>query len=146
MLTVDRLNTGPRAGTARRPFVTVDGNEACAFVAHKLSERVAIYPITPSSPMGEWADQWTAEAKPTCGAPSRWWSRCRARRALRALSRDALDGLSDDNAHGFARPAADDPQHVHDLHDRRRADVDGVPCGGTLDYRAWTASSATTST
>ena len=47
-----------------RPFVTLDGNEACAYIAHKLSEVVAIYPITPSSPMGEFADQWTAEAKP----------------------------------------------------------------------------------
>jgi pyruvate-ferredoxin/flavodoxin oxidoreductase len=49
---------------AQRPFVVLDGNEACAYVAHKLSEVVAIYPITPSSPMGEWADQWTAEHKP----------------------------------------------------------------------------------
>ena len=49
---------------ASRPFVTLDGNEACAYVAHKLSEVVAIYPITPSSPMGEFADQWTAEATP----------------------------------------------------------------------------------
>jgi len=43
--------------------VTIDGNEAAAYIAHKLSEVVAIYPITPSSPMGEWADQWTAENK-----------------------------------------------------------------------------------
>jgi pyruvate-ferredoxin/flavodoxin oxidoreductase len=49
---------------ARRPCVTLDGNEACALVAHKLSEVIAIYPITPSSPMGEWADQWTAESRP----------------------------------------------------------------------------------
>jgi pyruvate-ferredoxin/flavodoxin oxidoreductase len=47
-----------------RPFVTLDGNEACAYVAHKLSEVIAIYPITPSSPMGEFADQWTTETKP----------------------------------------------------------------------------------
>ncbi|MEZ5889895.1 MAG: pyruvate:ferredoxin (flavodoxin) oxidoreductase [Xanthobacteraceae bacterium] len=39
----------------------VDGNEAAASVAYRLSEVVAIYPITPSSPMGEWADQWMAE-------------------------------------------------------------------------------------
>jgi pyruvate-ferredoxin/flavodoxin oxidoreductase len=43
-----------------RKMVTIDGNEAAAFVAHKLSEVVAIYPITPSSPMGEWADAWSA--------------------------------------------------------------------------------------
>ena len=40
--------------------VTIDGNEAAASVAHKLSDVIAIYPITPSSPMGEWADLWSA--------------------------------------------------------------------------------------
>ena len=43
-----------------RPQVTIDGNEAAAYVAQRVSEVVAIYPITPSSPMGEWADQWSA--------------------------------------------------------------------------------------
>ncbi len=47
-----------------RPKVTIDGNEAAAFVAHKINEVIAIYPITPSSNMGEWADQWSAEGKP----------------------------------------------------------------------------------
>jgi pyruvate-ferredoxin/flavodoxin oxidoreductase len=46
-----------------RRKVTIDGNEAAAYVAHKVNEVIAIYPITPSSPMGEWADQWSAEGK-----------------------------------------------------------------------------------
>src|SRR5579859_156423 len=46
-----------------RRKVTIDGNEAAAYVAHKINEVVAIYPITPSSAMGEWADQWSAEGK-----------------------------------------------------------------------------------
>jgi len=46
-----------------RPKVTIDGNEAAAYVAHKTNEVIAIYPITPSSNMGEWADQWSAEQK-----------------------------------------------------------------------------------
>jgi pyruvate-ferredoxin/flavodoxin oxidoreductase len=45
-------------------YQTMDGNEAVAAVAYQLSEVVAIYPITPSSPMGEWADQWAAEGRP----------------------------------------------------------------------------------
>jgi len=45
-------------------IATIDGNEAAAYVAHKTNEVIAIYPITPSSPMGEWADQWSAEHKP----------------------------------------------------------------------------------
>ena len=46
-----------------RQQVTLDGNEAAAFVAHKTNEVIAIYPITPSSAMGEWADQWSAEGQ-----------------------------------------------------------------------------------
>ena len=44
-------------------MVILDGNEAAASVAYRLSEVVAIYPITPSSPMAEWADQWLSEGK-----------------------------------------------------------------------------------
>jgi len=43
-----------------RRHATVDANEAVALVAHRLSEVVAIYPITPASPMGELADAWSA--------------------------------------------------------------------------------------
>ncbi len=42
---------------------TIDGNEAAARIAHLLSEVVAIYPITPSSPMGEWADAWSQQGR-----------------------------------------------------------------------------------
>ncbi|MFO0876730.1 MAG: pyruvate:ferredoxin (flavodoxin) oxidoreductase [Gemmataceae bacterium] len=44
--------------------VVLDGNEAVAHVAYQASEVIAIYPITPSSPMGEWADQWASEHLP----------------------------------------------------------------------------------
>ncbi len=47
-----------------RPKVTIDGNEAAAYVAHKVNEVIAIYPITPSSNMGEWSDQWSSENQP----------------------------------------------------------------------------------
>ena len=43
--------------------IVVDGNEAAAAVAHRLSEVIAIYPITPSSPMGELADSWSAHGR-----------------------------------------------------------------------------------
>ena len=54
----------PAAGTGARRHVTLDGNEAAADVAYQLSEVIAIYPITPSSAMGEWADQWAAQRRP----------------------------------------------------------------------------------
>ncbi|AMV36819.1 pyruvate:ferredoxin (flavodoxin) oxidoreductase [Planctomyces sp. SH-PL62] len=44
----------------QRQYVTVDGNEAAAHVAHATNEVIAIYPITPSSTMGELADAWSA--------------------------------------------------------------------------------------
>ncbi|MBN1542069.1 pyruvate:ferredoxin (flavodoxin) oxidoreductase, partial [candidate division KSB1 bacterium] len=43
-----------------KKMITLDGNEAAAFVAHKVSEVIAIYPITPSSSMGEWSDAFSA--------------------------------------------------------------------------------------
>ncbi|MBX3460542.1 MAG: pyruvate:ferredoxin (flavodoxin) oxidoreductase [Planctomycetes bacterium] len=45
-------------------YLMLDGNEAVATVAHRLSEVIAIYPITPASPMGEAADQWSADDRP----------------------------------------------------------------------------------
>lgn len=46
--------------SAERLHVTIDGNDAAAYVAYKVNEVIAIYPITPSSAMGERADQWAA--------------------------------------------------------------------------------------
>ncbi|MBY0576985.1 MAG: pyruvate:ferredoxin (flavodoxin) oxidoreductase [Gallionellaceae bacterium] len=48
-------------------MVTIDGNEAAAYIAHLTNEVIAIYPITPSSPMGEYSDAWSAE-----GTPNLW--------------------------------------------------------------------------
>src|SRR5512142_1055281 len=47
---------------ARRK-VTIDGNEAAAYASFHVSEVIAIYPITPASPMGEFADEWAAKGK-----------------------------------------------------------------------------------
>jgi pyruvate-ferredoxin/flavodoxin oxidoreductase len=47
-----------------RQRLVLDGNEAAALVAHKTSEVIAIYPITPASTMGELADEWSAKGMP----------------------------------------------------------------------------------
>src|SRR5262249_27740284 len=60
--TEDAERNGRRT-TVERRTEAIDGNEAAARVAYALSEVVAIYPITPSSPMGEWADAWAAEGR-----------------------------------------------------------------------------------
>jgi len=55
----------PAKGICVAPTIAcVDGNEAAARVAHRLSEVIAIYPITPASPMGELADAWSARGQP----------------------------------------------------------------------------------
>ena len=48
-------------------FETIDANEAVARVAYALNEVIAVYPITPASPMGEWADAWA-----TAGRKNLW--------------------------------------------------------------------------
>src|SRR5580700_8269085 len=45
----------------KRKFKTMDANEAVAYVAYRVNEVIAIYPITPSSNMGEWADEWASQ-------------------------------------------------------------------------------------
>src|ERR1043166_9395578 len=63
----DVSRSGTVAPEPRKPSikdqrkVTLDANEAVAQVAYQLSEVISIYPITPSSAMGEWADQWAAK-------------------------------------------------------------------------------------
>ncbi len=43
--------------------LTIDGNQAAAEIAHLTNEVIAIYPITPASPMGEWADEWSSRKR-----------------------------------------------------------------------------------
>ena len=48
---------------SKQTMLTIDGNQAVAIIAHKLNEVIAIYPITPASPMGEWADEWSSRGQ-----------------------------------------------------------------------------------
>ncbi|MBT8419343.1 MAG: pyruvate:ferredoxin (flavodoxin) oxidoreductase [Gammaproteobacteria bacterium] len=48
---------------SKSTMVTIDGNEAAAYIAYLTNEVIAIYPITPSSSMGEWADDWSTSGK-----------------------------------------------------------------------------------
>jgi pyruvate-ferredoxin/flavodoxin oxidoreductase len=69
--TAIRTTSRPRGRSSRKNvravseprFKTVDGNEAAASIAHRLNEVIAIYPITPASPMGEFCDAWSAEGR-----------------------------------------------------------------------------------
>jgi len=46
--------------------ITIDGNQAAATIAHLTNEVIAIYPITPASPLGEWSDEWSSRNQPNC--------------------------------------------------------------------------------
>jgi pyruvate-ferredoxin/flavodoxin oxidoreductase len=63
----DLTNSTYEIRSSKRKSKTMDANEAVAHVAYRVNEVIAIYPITPSSPMGEWADQWSSE-----GVPNIW--------------------------------------------------------------------------
>ncbi len=121
---------GARRTTARRARSRCDGNEAAAAVAYRVNEVCAIYPITPSSPMAELADQWSSEGRTNIwgNVPTVVEMQSEARRRRRAARRAAGRG-ADHDLHGLAGPAADDPQHVQD---RGRADARGVPRRGAL--------------
>jgi len=54
----------PQENSVKATAATLDANEAVASVAYRLSETIAIYPITPSSPMAESCDEWSAKSKP----------------------------------------------------------------------------------
>jgi len=45
---------------SEKQMVTLDGNEAAAYIAHMTNEVIVIYPITPASPMGELSDEWSS--------------------------------------------------------------------------------------
>jgi pyruvate-ferredoxin/flavodoxin oxidoreductase len=87
-----------------RPKLTVDANEGVANVAYRLNEVMAIYPITPSSPMAEFCDQWVSEGKKNL------WGTIPSVVALQ--SEGGAVGSVHGALHGVARPAADDSQHV----------------------------------
>ncbi len=53
----------PREDEGQRSWETLDANEAVARIAYALDEVIAVYPITPASPMGEWADEWATAGK-----------------------------------------------------------------------------------
>ncbi len=104
-----------------RPMVTLDGNEAVASVAHRVSEVIAIYPITPSSTMGEFSDEWSAQGKKNVWGTVPLVSELQSEGgAVGRRPRCAAGRGADDDVHGVAGAPPDDPEHVQD---RRRADA-----------------------
>ena len=76
--------------TKQKKFLTCDGNQAAAHISYMFSEVAAIYPITPSSTMAEYVDEWAAAGRFVAG-----W-------------------CTDYDLYGFSGFVADDPEHVQD--------------------------------
>ena len=128
MLATETNDHEYRMKSNSRQFMTMDGNEAAAYVAYRTNEVIAIYPITPSSPMGEWADQWAAEGKPNIWGTVPSVVEMQSEGGAAGAVHGALQaGRAGDDVHRVAGPAADDSEHVQD---RRRADAGRVPRGG----------------
>ena len=101
--------------TKQKKFITCDGNQAAAHISYMFSEVAAIYPITPSSTMAEYVDEWAAAGRKnifgetvlgTGNAVRRWCCRCRPRLSA--------SRCADYYLHSFTRSVADDPEHVQD--------------------------------
>ena len=111
-----------------RNMSIVDGNEAAASVAFRLNEVIAIYPITPSSPMGEWSDQWNSEKKKNIwGAIPDVVEMQSEGGAAGALHGALQAGSLATTFTASQGSAVDDPEHVQD---RWRVDGGGDSCGG----------------
>ena len=111
--------------------VTIDGNTAAAYVAHATNEVCAIYPITPSSVMGELADEWSAHGRTNIWGQVPHGDRAAKRgRRVRRDPRRADRRRAGRDVHRQPGPAADDPEYVQD---RGRAGADRVPRLGALD-------------
>ena len=95
---------------------TIDGNTAAAHVAYALSDVAAIYPITPSTPMGETADEWSAGGqqkyfRPTASDSSAPVGSRRRRRSTRRACRR----ITDHDLYRLPGASSDDPQYVQNF-------------------------------
>ena len=70
--------------TKQKKFITCDGNQAAAHISYMFSEVAAIYPITPSSTMAEYVDEWAVAR--TSSAKQYWYRKCSQKAVLQVPS------------------------------------------------------------
>ena len=93
----------------------VDGNEAAARVAYAFSEVIPIYPITPSSPMAELADEWAAASRPNLWGAVPEVVEMQSEAGAAGTLHGALQrGAFAHHVHGVPGPVADGAEHVQD--------------------------------
>ena len=102
--------------TKQKKFITCDGNQAAAHISYMFSEVAAIYPITPSSTMAEYVDEWAAAGIASNMLQANMYGTGNAvrRRCCRCRPRLSASRCADYYLHSFTRSVADDPEHVQD--------------------------------
>ena len=94
-------------------MITVDANETTADIAYRTNEVIAIYPITPSSGMGELSDEWAANGKPNIWGTVPLVAEMQAEGGAAGAVHGSLQtGALDHDLYCLTRPAVDDPQYV----------------------------------
>ena len=93
--------------------MTIDGNTAASHVAYAFSDVAAIYPITPSSPMAEVADDWAANGRVNLFGQKVHIAEMQSEGGAAGAVHGSLKGRrADHDVHGVAGLAAHDPEHV----------------------------------
>ena len=109
----------------QRHFKTMDGNNAAAHVSYAFTEVAAIYPITPSSPMADYVDQWGGAGRKNIFGTTVKVQEMQAESGAAGAVHGALNaGALTTTYTASSGSAADDPEHVQD---RRRAAARRVP-------------------
>ncbi len=101
--------------TKQKKFITCDGNQAAAHISYMFSEVAAIYPITPSSTMAEYVDEWAAAGRKNIFGETVLVQEMQSEGgAAGAVHGSSASRCADYYLHSFTRSVADDTEHVQD--------------------------------
>ena len=101
--------------TKQKKFITCDGNQAAAHISYMFSEVAAIYPITPSSTMAEYVDEWAAAGRKNIFGETVLVQEMQSEGGAAGAVHGSLSSrCADYNVHRFTRSVADDTEHVQD--------------------------------
>ena len=119
-----------------KKFMTCDGNQAASHVAYMFSEVAAIYPITPSSTMAEYIDEWSAFGRKNIFGETVKVVEMQSEAGAAGAVHGSLQAGADIHLYRITGSAIDDPQYVQDI---RRVAAGCIPClrtfiGGTGSF------------
>ena len=101
--------------TKQKKFLTCDGNQAAAHISYMFSEVAAIYPITPSSTMAEYVDEWAAAGRKNIFGETVMVQEMQSEGGAAGAVHGSLQaGALTYDLYGFSGFVADDPEHVQD--------------------------------